>query len=217
LVKVNGRVRRDPETPVDLEKDKIVVGEQALAAREFVYLMLNKPRGVVTTASDEKGRQTVYGYLDPKLPWVGPVGRLDKASEGLLLLTNDTEWSAAILDPESRMEKVYHVQIRSADPGTIVQRLALGAESRGEWLRVDRVALLRKGRSQAWLDIRLSEGKNRHIRRMLEASGVEVQRLIRVSIGPLPLGSLAKGKTRELSPGEKSALDNVIAIRRARR
>src|SRR5712664_4055272 len=94
LVRLNGRVRRDPETPVDLRGDKIAVSERPVAAREFVYLVLNKPRGVVTTASDEKGRETVYNYLDQDMPWVAPVGRLDKASEGLLLLTNDSEWAA---------------------------------------------------------------------------------------------------------------------------
>ena len=217
LVRLNGRVRRDPKTPVDLRGDKIAVNERSVAAREFVYLMLNKPRGVITTAADEKGRATVYNFLDKDLPWVAPVGRLDKASEGLLLLTNDSEWSARILAPESHVEKVYHVQIRSADPDAVVGRLEPGTESQGELLRVRRVSVLRRGRSNAWLEMVLNEGKNRHIRRMMEACGVEVLRLLRVSIGPVPLGSLAKGKVRELSPREKLGLDDAIKARQAQR
>src|SRR5580692_7090230 len=93
-VRLNGSPRRDPEAPVRLERDRIEVDQNAVTAEAKLYLMLNKPRGVVTTASDEKGRETVYACLDEHLPWVAPVGRLDKASEGLLLLTNDSEWAA---------------------------------------------------------------------------------------------------------------------------
>jgi len=151
------------------------------------------------------------------LPWVAPVGRLDKASEGLLLLTNDSEWAARVLAPESHLEKVYHVQIRSADPETVIGALTPGIRSQGEFLRASRVAVLRRGRSNAWLEITLSEGKNRHIRRMMDACGVEVLRLLRVSVGPLPLGTLAKGKVRELAVREKLALDEVISANRAQR
>lgn len=216
-VRLNGRVRRDPETPVELGCDKISVNERPVAARKFVYLVLNKPRGVVTTASDERGRETVYSCLDKSLPWVAPVGRLDKASEGLLLLTNDGEWAARILAPDSHLEKVYHVQIRSTDPEAVVGALTPGIPSQGEFLRAGRVAVLRRSRSNAWLEIALSEGKNRHIRRMMDACGVEVLRLLRVSVGPLPLGTLAKGKVRELAVREKLALDEAISKSRPQR
>jgi 23S rRNA pseudouridine2605 synthase len=211
LVRLNGRVRRDPETPVHLDLDKIKIGESQVAAREFVYLVLNKPGGVVTTASDEKGRETVYAYLDKDLPWVAPVGRLDKASEGLLLLTNDSEWAGRILAPESHIEKTYHVQIAATNPQEVARTLAGGVESNGELLRVKRAAVLRQGQRNAWLEITLREGRNRHIRRMLAASGVEVLRLLRVSIGPLALGALAKGAARSLSVAEKRALDVALA------
>ena len=210
LVKLNGRVRRDPETPVDLRRDKIAVSESPVAAREFVYLVLNKPRGVVTTASDEKGRATVYDFFEKNLPWVAPVGRLDKASEGLLLLTNDSEWAARIITPDSHVEKIYHVQIRSIEPERVVEEIRAGIQAQGELLRIQRATVLRRGRSNAWLEIALGEGKNRHIRRMMDVCGVEVLRLLRVSIGPVSLGALAKGKVRELSAEEKISLDEVI-------
>ena len=160
-VKLNGRVRRDPETPVRLSQDKIQVDDHPVVARDFVYLMLNKPRGIVTTASDEKGRETVYSYLDKGLPWVAPVGRLDKASEGLLLLTNDSEWAARILDPDSQVEKIYHVQIDSAAPERIVAALRNGVVCDGEILRILRAGVLRQGKRHAWLEVVLNEGKNR--------------------------------------------------------
>ena len=211
LVKLNGRVRRDPETPVELGVDEIVLGERVVLAREFVYLALNKPRGVVTTASDEKGRETVYAYLEKSLPWVAPVGRLDKASEGLLLLTNDSEWAGRILAPESHVEKIYHVQIRSTDPDAVAELLSRGVASEGEFLRAQRVVVLRRGRSSACLEIALEEGKNRQIRRMVDACGAEVLRLVRVSIGRVELGTLAKGKVRELTAAEKKELDGKAA------
>src|SRR5450755_5009542 len=122
-VRLNGVGRRDPETPVEVGKHLIVVDGQPIEPQKYIYLLMNKPRGLVTTASDEKGRKTVYSLLaeaGESLPWVAPVGRLDKASEGLLLLTNDSEWGARILAPETHLDRIYHVQIGAvADPGLI--------------------------------------------------------------------------------------------------
>ena len=113
-VRLNGSVRRDPEAPVRMEHDRLELDGHAVDPQSKLYLMMNKPRGLVTTAADEKGRKTVYEVLEQaggSLPWVAPVGRLDRASEGLLLLTNDSEWSARILAPETHLDKTYHVQI----------------------------------------------------------------------------------------------------------
>ena len=110
-VKLNGAVRRNPETPTHPLKDRIEVDGTALAASGKTYVVLNKLRGVVTTASDEKGRETVYAYLPKNLPWLAAAGRLDKASEGLLLFTNDSEWAARVTAPETHLDKTYHVQI----------------------------------------------------------------------------------------------------------
>lgn len=212
-VKWNGVVRRDPETPVHLGKDRIEIDSQPLAAASKIYLVLNKPRGIVTTASDEKDRDTVYSLLPKDLPWLAPVGRLDKASEGLLLLTNDSEWAARITAPETHLEKTYHVQISAIADEKLVQSLRAGIRARdGEFLGVKNARVLRSGERHSWLEIILDEGKNRHIRRMLEALNVEVLRLVRVAIGPLLLGDLPKGATRTLDPEEKQMLDRAMQI-----
>ena len=209
-VRLNGAAGRDPETPVHLERDRIEVDGRAIAAAAKIYLMLNKPRGVVTTASDEKGRPTVYSLLDAALPWVGPVGRLDQASEGLLLLTNDSEWAARITDPASHLDKMYHVQVAAAGMGDLAEKLAAGVRCDGEVLRAKRADVLRHGEKNAWLEIVLDEGKNRQIRRMLETLGIEVARLVRVAIGPLALGTLAKGQSRNLTAAERASLDRAV-------
>jgi len=210
-VKWNGTVRRDPETPVHLGKDRIEVDGQPVARSSTIYLVLNKPRGIVTTAEDEKGRETVYSCLPENLPWLSPVGRLDKASEGLLLLTNDSEWAARITAPETHLDKTYHVQIGAIADETLLQELRNGIRSSdGKFLRMKNVRMLRSGEHNSWLEIVLDEGKNRHIRRMLEALKIEVLRLVRVAIGPLALGDLPKGATRALEPNEKQALDDAM-------
>ena len=216
-VRLNGAARHDPETPVRLERDRIEVDRDAVATESKVYLMLNKPRGVVTTASDEKGRDTVYSLLGEKVPWVGPIGRLDKASEGLLLLTNDSEWAAGISDPGSHLDKIYHVQVGVIITELLTLRLLRGIRTGGELLRAKGARELRGGEKNSWLEIVLDEGKNRQIRRMFEHLGIEVLRLIRVAIGPLALGQLAKGKSRPLAAAEKSALDQAIRISRGQK
>lgn len=210
-VSVNGVRSRDPEKPVRFEHDHIEVDGRPLPARVKAYIMLNKPRGVVTTVSDERGRETVYASLDPILPWVAPVGRLDKASEGLLLLTNDSEWAARILDPETHLEKTYHVQIASVIDEGLLAKLVEGTPSGfGEVLRAKEVRILRQGEKNTWLEIVLDEGKNRQIRRMLGALGIEVLRIVRVAIGPLVLGTLRKGLSRPLTAREKDELDGAL-------
>lgn len=211
-VRLNGALRSDPETPVHLGKDRIEVDGQAVAASSKVYIMLNKPRGIVTTAADEKGRDTVYSLLNDGLPWVAPVGRLDKASEGLLLLTNDSEWAARITAPETHLDKTYHVQIGVVADEALLQSLECGVQSDGEMLRAKRASVLRHGERNSWLEIVLDEGKNRQIRRMLEGLGVEVLRLVRVAIGPLQLGTLAKGASRALTSAEKLSLDTATHL-----
>jgi 23S rRNA pseudouridine2605 synthase len=211
-VRVNGAVKRNPEAPVFLGRDRIEVNGASIHSAEKIYLMLNKPRGLVTTTSDEKGRPTIYATLGNNLPWVAPVGRLDKASEGLLLLTNDSEWAAQVLAPESHLPKIYHVQVSGIRDAALVDALTKGVRiSNGDFLRVKDARILRQGNRNTWLAITLDEGKNRHIRRMLEQLEVEVLRLVRVAIGPLTLGNLAKGASRRLTAEEKSAIDAAMS------
>lgn len=214
-VRLNGVVKRDPETPVRLGRDKISMEGNEINAKSKIYLMMNKPRGLLTTASDEKGRETVYSVLQAQgLPWVAPVGRLDKASEGLLLMTNDSEWSARVTAPESHLDKAYHVQVGTIADDVILQHLASGVRTEdGEVLRAKSASMLRSGEKNCWLEIVLDEGRNRQIRRMLEALGVEVLRLVRVAIGPLELGDLPKGAQRMLTSSEKQRIDSAIRKR----
>ena len=214
----NGRIVRDPDAPVRIPQDRIAVDGSPLGKSPAIYLIINKPRGVVTTASDEKARATVYDLLQPGLPWVGPVGRLDKASEGLLLLTNDSEWAARIAAPSSHLDKKYHVQGDCvADArllASITRRSALDGDlpeaNPNQPLRAKHARLLRHGDKNSWLEITLDEGKNRQIRRLLEALQVRVLRLVRISIGPLELGDLQKGASRRLTPEEKTAIDRAF-------
>jgi 23S rRNA pseudouridine2605 synthase len=210
-VRLNGVLRRDPETPAHLEKDKITIDGKAVGVRAKVYLMLNKPRGVVTTAADEKGRKTVYDFLGEGFSWVAQVGRLDKASEGLLLLTNDSEWSAQVLAPRTHLDKTYHVQVGAVVDAAFTSSLVNGVRAEdGEILRATKARIFRGGERNTWLEIILDEGRNRQIRRMLEHFDIDVLRLVRVAIGPLALGKLAKGAFRALTPAEKGALDRAM-------
>jgi 23S rRNA pseudouridine2605 synthase len=215
-VQLNGSVQRDPEKPVHMGHDYVRVDGHNIETQKKIYLMMNKPRAIVTTASDERDRETVYSLLEKSgefLPWVAPVGRLDKASEGLLLMTNDSEWGARVTAPETHLEKTYHVQIDRVADGALIQAMMNGVKSEGELLKARRASVLRSGEKNCWIEIILDEGKNRQIRRMLRAVGVEVLRLVRVAIGPLSLGGLAKGAFRALTHEEKRMLDRALRVR----
>ena len=210
-VAVNGKVRRDPESPVRQGKDRIEIDGVPLRESKKIYLMLNKPRGFVTTACDEKGRSTVYDCLPDELRWIAPVGRLDKASEGLLLFTNDSEWAARVLDPETHLDKIYHVQIGVVANERLVESIVRGTgREAGEIALAKSARILRGGEKNTWLEIVMDEGKNRQIRRIFDRLGFEVLRLIRVAIGPIQLGELKKGDSRPLTAREKRDLDAAL-------
>jgi 23S rRNA pseudouridine2605 synthase len=206
-VRVDGRVVRDAGMRVDPGRALIHVDERRLVSAAKVYLLLNKPRGLLTTYDDPQDRGTVYDCLaGHNLPFVGPVGRLDKASEGLLLMTNDTRWANHLLDPASNVDKIYHVQIGRRPDETLLAGLRAGAVHEGETLSVKSVSSLRAGDRNAWLEVVLTEGRNRQIRRLMALSGAEVLRLVRVAIGGLGLGDVRKGEFRHLTEAEKTCL-----------
>lgn len=206
-VRVNGRVVGDAEFPVRQGLDRIDVEGKVLEAAGRLVLMLNKPRGLVTTTQDEQGRDTVYScFAGAGLPWLAPVGRLDKASEGLLLFSNDPAWAAGITRPESGPDKTYHVQIDCLAGADLLAKLERGALLDGERLTAKSARCLRTGQKNAWLEILLDEGRNRQIRRLLAAFDVSVLRLVRVAIGPLLLGDLPKGQWRMLTEQEIDTL-----------
>lgn len=206
-VRLNGRVIRDPEHPADVQGANIEVDGVAAVASSPRYLMLNKPRGLVTTLRDERGRDTVYRCLDGlEVGHIAPVGRLDKASEGLLLFTNDPQWAARITDPATGPDKTYHVQVDRIPGEADLEAMRAGVERDGTTLAAKFASLLRTGDKHAWLEIVLDEGRNRQIRRLLAALDIGVLRLVRIAIGPLHLGELPKGQWRDLTAEEAKSL-----------
>lgn len=210
-VRVDSIVCRRIDQSIDLQRSTLTVDGRAVGRERPTYLMLNKPRGLVTTMSDERGRPTVFQCFEgAQLPRLVPVGRLDQASEGLLLFTNDTHWANAITDPASRCEKVYHVHVTCRPSSELMDQLISGVTVEGELLRVRRAVTIRAGPRNCWMELSLNEGKNRHLRRLLAALGVEVLQLVRIAIGPLVLGDLPKGQWRQLLPEEVQSLCPTI-------
>jgi 23S rRNA pseudouridine2605 synthase len=205
-VRINGRTVTDPEFPVNRGRDRVTV-EGLESTQPRLVIMLNKPRGLVTTTRDEQGRDTVFSCLaGSDLPWLAPVGRLDKASEGLLLFSNDSAWAARVTDPSTGLDKSYHVQIDRVPDAALIAHLKHGANVDGDLLRAKAIRCLRSGQKHGWLEITLDEGRNRQIRRLLSAFGIAVLRLIRVSIGDLQLGELPKGGWRVVTEHEIQSL-----------
>ena len=226
---MRGKIVRDPDAPA-YENDEIAVDGTPVEAAQKFYFAMNKPRGIVTTASDEKGRKTVmdlfreqYAKLFPgkPVPHISPVGRLDAASEGLLLFTNDTQWADALLDPRDSGSpdrcpgqalagmtphlKIYRVQVAGKPSDAELEQIEKGfnvaprvfGESE-EFMHAERAVLHSEGEKNCWLEITLSEGKNREIRRMLAHLGYEVMRLVRIQFDKYTLSDLKPGEIKKL-------------------
>lgn len=211
-VRVNGEAVRDPSRRVDLDRDRLTVddGDAAPAAR--IYLVMHKPKGVVTTRSDEHGRVTVYDVLATAKSgvwadtWMFPVGRLDRDSSGLLLLTNDTRWGAGIASPESKIPKTYHVRVRPPLKPNDLERLISGVPLDEGPAAPLRAEVVRESPRGTWVELTLTEGKNRQIRRICARLGYRVEALVRIRIGSLALGDLRPGEVRELTADERRGL-----------
>ena len=206
-MKVNGRTVRDPDIWVSPDSDKFILDGRELKPARKRYLLFYKPKGVLTSHGDPAGRDTIYKYLGDDCKWVSPVGRLDKDTSGLLLLTNDTPFADFITSPESKVPKTYLVKVNALLSDEVIATLSAGVEMK----RGDRAQPLSVHRREdrgkyTWLDIVLTEGKNREVRRMMEAVGFVVLKLVRTSIGPLTLEGLQVGNYRELASSEISAL-----------
>jgi len=203
-VTVNGHTASLGER-ADTEKDEILVDGKILPGGEGkLYLMLHKPRGYITSVADDRGRRTVMELLPDLGARVYPVGRLDMDSEGLLILTNDGELANQLMHPSREKEKVYHVTVAGSVEN--VRRLAFPIVIDGRATRPAKVRLLVKKEKGAVVEVRISEGRNRQIRRLCEAAGLEVKRLKRVALGSLRLGELRSGQWRKLTDAEVRAL-----------
>ncbi|HEY4485308.1 MAG TPA: pseudouridine synthase [Nitrospiria bacterium] len=213
-VTVNGRPLKNPEVRVDPDREAIRVDGQIVRPAGRVYLMMHKPKGVVTTRSDERGRMTVYALLS-MTEWVFPVGRLDRDSSGLLLLTNDTQWGNSIAAPDSKISKVYQVRLDRAISPEDLSRLASGVTLEdGVKTLPARARQLPTKETEYRIELTLTEGMNRQVRRMCKALEYRVLELIRVRIGGLELGSLPPGGVRPLTPDEVRRLGPEESRRR---
>ena len=182
---VDGRIVTEPLTWIDLDRQHVTRAGHDAPADVALVFALHKPRGVITTRADERGRRTVYDLMPPDLPWLFPVGRLDAESEGLLILTNDADLSVRLTAPEHAIPKTYHVTVAGLPDADTLQRLRAGVDLSDGPTRPAQVRLLRAGVKKSVLEIVLTEGRNRQIRRMGAAAGHKVHRLVRVAIGKL--------------------------------
>jgi pseudouridine synthase len=206
-MKVNGRIVRDPDCWVNPERDVFHLDGERLTPARKLYLLFYKPKGVITSHGDPGERETIYAHLQDVKGWVAPVGRLDKDTSGLLLVTNDTEFADFVTNPESRVPKTYLAKVSGLMDDATVARLAAGVEmKRGDFARPESVRRTEDRGKYTWLEIVLTEGKNREVRRMIEAVGFKVLKLVRTRIGPLTLEGLEVGKWRELRRAEIAAL-----------
>jgi 23S rRNA pseudouridine2605 synthase len=206
-IKVNGRVVRDPDVWVRPDKDIFHFDGKRLEEARKIYLLFYKPKGVITSHGDPGERKTIYEHLKSVGGWVAPVGRLDKDTSGLLLLTNDTEFADFVTNPESGVPKTYMVKLSGLMDDATIARLGGGIEmKRGDFARPESVRRMEDRGKYTWLEIILTEGKNREVRRMVEAVGFKVLKLVRTRIGRLTLEGLEVGKWRELTRTEINVL-----------
>jgi pseudouridine synthase len=205
-VKVNGKLIRNPDQWIDMQRDRVRFDDKPLEARERVYLLLYKPTGYLTTYKDPEGRPTVYDLVADIGTFLSPVGRLDLDTSGLLLMTNDTRFAERVTNPKSHLAKTYLVKASLPLTDDQLQQLRNGIELSDGPTRPAAVTRVRDSAKYTHLEITLTEGRNRQVRRMIEALGARVLKLVRVKIGRIAIGTLPIGKWRLLSPTEVSAL-----------
>ena len=205
-VKVNGRVVDDPDTWVDLERDRVSFDGKPLSKRAPAYLLLYKPKGYLTTYRDPQGRPTIYDLLPDRDEYLFPVGRLDLDTSGLLILTNDTAFAERVTNPDFKVAKTYLVKASRHLSDEDLDRLQSGVELKDGPTKPARVQRVRESGGKSVFEITITEGRNRQIRRMVEALDAKVLKLVRIAIGPIRIGDLPIGKTRPLTADEVRAL-----------
>lgn len=205
-VTVNGKVTRNPDQWVDMERDRVRFDDRPLVARERVYVLLYKPTGYLTTYKDPDGRPTVYELVADVGTFLSPVGRLDLNTSGLLLMTNDNRFAERVTNPDSHVPKTYLVKASTLLTDTQLEQLSGGIELADGPTRPATVRRLRDSAKYTHFEITLTEGRNRQVRRMVEALGAKVLKLVRVKVGPIGIGTLPIGKWRLLTPAEVKAL-----------
>jgi len=205
-VKVNGRVIQTPDHWVDLERDSVTLDDEPIRPGEKIYLLLYKPKGYITTYKDPGGRPTVYDLIQDAGQWVVPVGRLDQDSSGLLLLTNDTRFAERVTNPEYKVPKTYLVKASTLLSDEQLDELRQGVVLSDGETQPAKVKRVRDSARCTFVEITIREGRNRQVRRMIEAVGSKVLKLVRTGIGVLKIGDLPIGKYRELTPAEVRSL-----------
>ena len=209
-VKVNGKLIQTPDHWVDLARDKVTLDEKLVQAREKLYLLLYKPAGYITTFKDPEGRPTVYDLIQAVVNdqgrWVVPVGRLDQDTSGLLLLTSDTRFAERVTNPDYKVSKTYLVKASTLLTDEQLQQLRNGVVLSDGPTQPARVKRVRDSAKYSFIEITLHEGRNRQVRRMIEAVGSKVLKLVRTEIGGLCIGDLPIGQYRELTPAEVALL-----------
>ncbi len=216
-VVVNGQIVTELGTKVEPSRDVVELDGARIRPRTPVYVVMNKPKGTVCSEKDPEGRARVHDLLPKGLPRVFTVGRLDWDTEGLLLFTNDGDLAKALMDPVQHVPRVYRVKIQGEPDPHLIRRFNEGVRlPTGYRTRPAPIELVQRTDTNAWFEVVLSEGKNRQIHRMTEACGHRVLKLVRMSYGPVHLGSLPPGKCRLLTPDEVSALEAAVGISRGR-
>jgi 23S rRNA pseudouridine2605 synthase len=205
-VKVNGKLIQTPDHWVDLGRDKVTLDNNLVKASERIYLLLYKPTGYITTFKDPEGRPTVYDLIQDAGRWVVPVGRLDQDTSGLLLLTSDTRFAERITNPDYKVHKTYLVKASTLLSDEQLRQLRDGVALSDGHTQPARVKRVRDSGEYSFIEITLHEGRNRQVRRMLEAVGSKVLELSRIEIGGLRIGDLPIGSYRELTPAEVASL-----------
>jgi pseudouridine synthase len=205
-VRVNGVIAFDPDQWVDLDRDRISLDGKPLRAASKTYILLYKPKGYLTTYRDPEGRPTVYDLLTDADRWLSPVGRLDLDTSGLLLMTNDTNFVELITNPDHKVAKTYQVKTATLVSDEQIERLRQGVQLNDGPTRPAVVDRVRDGPRHSHLEIAITEGRNRQVRRMIEAIGSKVSKLVRIAIGPIRIGELQIGKWRPLTADELKAL-----------